>query len=32
MFDRISDIKLKRIDTTLDLSQKAVDGKLLVIY
>jgi hypothetical protein len=25
MYDRISDIKLKRTDTTLDLSQKAVE-------
>jgi len=29
MYDRISDIKLKRTDTTLDLSQKAVDGVIV---
>jgi hypothetical protein len=32
MYDRISDIKLKRTDTTLDLSQKAVDKKSLAGY
>jgi len=32
IYYRISDIKLKRTDTTLDLSQKAVEGKLLAGY
>jgi len=32
IYYRISDIKLKRTDTTLDLSQKAVEGKSLASH